>query len=298
MKRIEKFIILLVFLEILVGCSSLSNIGGDGHFGNYSIPNTNLTVYVDLSNEEWDQYSYIPTNLFEYNGSIYFKERYRLYKVDGMTAELCWKDQGVRNFINFNDNIYWWRSNYIPSSRSSISSFDEIFLYNINSHDSKSDGTINDKLNKFNRDLEGIYGNSILPSHWYGEFFYYAKTDEDNDLVSIFEYNTETDNIRTIKNNIASLDEFKIFHTTDNIIVCHFPSCQYYKNSKDRFCQILEKDSHISFGDFLVICLLDQGVIDSKANIVIKLLLVIQAIIITFISGYIYQNVYKILDGE
>ena len=67
MKRIEKFIILLVFLEILVGCSSLSNIGGDGSFGNYLIPNTNLTVYVDLSNEEWDQYSYIPTNLFEYN---------------------------------------------------------------------------------------------------------------------------------------------------------------------------------------------------------------------------------------
>ena len=232
MKRIEKFIILLVFLEILVGCSSLSNIGEGFAFGNYSIPNTNLTVYVDLSNEEWDQYSYIPTNLFEYNGSIYFKERYRLYKVDGMTAELCWKDYGVNNFIKFNDNIYWWISNYIPSSRSKMSSFDEIFLYNINSHDSKSDGTINDKLNKFNRDLEGFDGNSILPSHWYGECFYYAKTDENNDLVSIFEYNTETDNIRTIKNNISSLDEFKIFHTADNIVVCHFPSCQYYKNSK------------------------------------------------------------------
>ena len=73
---------------------------------------------------------------------------------------------------------------------------------------------------------------------------------------------------------------------------------QYYKNRKDHFIQILEKDSHISFRDFLIICLLDQGVIDSKANIFIKLLLVIQAIIITFISGYIYQIVYKILDGE
>ena len=73
---------------------------------------------------------------------------------------------------------------------------------------------------------------------------------------------------------------------------------QYYKNRKDRFCQILEKDSHISFGDFLMICLLDQGVIDGKANIVIRLLMVIQAIIITFVSGYIYQIIYKILDGE
>lgn len=73
---------------------------------------------------------------------------------------------------------------------------------------------------------------------------------------------------------------------------------QYYKNRKERFCQILEKDSHISFGDFLMICLLDQGVIDGKANIVIRLLMVIQAIIITFVSGYIYQIIYKILDGE
>lgn len=73
---------------------------------------------------------------------------------------------------------------------------------------------------------------------------------------------------------------------------------QYYKNRKDRFCQILEKDSHISFGNFLIICLLDQGVIDGKANIVIRLLMVIQAVIITFVSGYIYQIMYKILDGE
>jgi hypothetical protein len=73
---------------------------------------------------------------------------------------------------------------------------------------------------------------------------------------------------------------------------------QYYKNRKDRFCQILEKDSRISFWDFLIICLLDQDAIDGKANIVIRLLLLIQTIIITFLSGYIYQIIYKILDGE
>ncbi len=73
---------------------------------------------------------------------------------------------------------------------------------------------------------------------------------------------------------------------------------QYYKNRKKSLCQILEKDSHVSFGDFLIICLLDQGIIDSKANIVIRLLLVIQAIVITFVSGYMYQIIYKILDGE
>ena len=73
---------------------------------------------------------------------------------------------------------------------------------------------------------------------------------------------------------------------------------QYYKNQKERFFQILDEESHISFGDFLINCLLNQGVINSKTNVTIRLLLVIQAVIITFVSGYIYQLLYKILDGE
>lgn len=107
-------------------------------------------------------------------------------------------------------------------------------------------------------------------------------------------YNLSHPASRDLKTDILSYDSI----SGKNIKRLIEQKVQYYKSRKDRFCQILEKDSHISFGDFLIICLLDQGVIDSKANIVIKLLLVIQAIIITFISGYIYQNVYKILDGE
>lgn len=107
-------------------------------------------------------------------------------------------------------------------------------------------------------------------------------------------YNLSHPASRDLKTDIMSYDSI----SGKNIKRLIEQKVQYYKSRKDRFCQILEKDSHISFGDFLVICLLDQGVIDSKANIVIKLLLVIQAIIITFISGYVYQIVYKILDGE
>lgn len=73
---------------------------------------------------------------------------------------------------------------------------------------------------------------------------------------------------------------------------------QYYKNQKERFFQVLDEERHISFGDFLINCLLDQGVINSQANIIIRLLLVMQAVIITFVSGYIYQLLYKVLDGE
>ena len=107
-------------------------------------------------------------------------------------------------------------------------------------------------------------------------------------------YNLSHPASRDLKTDILSYDSV----SGKNIKTLIGKKIQYYKNRKDHFIQILEKDSHISFGDFLIICLLDQGVIDSKANIVIKLLLVIQAIIITFISGYIYQIVYKILDGE
>ena len=107
-------------------------------------------------------------------------------------------------------------------------------------------------------------------------------------------YNLSHPASRDLKTDILSCDSI----SGKNIKTLIEQKVQYYKNRKDRFIQILEKDRHISFGDFLIICLLDQDGINSKANIFIRVLLVIQAIIITFISGYIYQIVYKILDGE
>ena len=106
-------------------------------------------------------------------------------------------------------------------------------------------------------------------------------------------YNLSHPASRDLKTDIMSYDSI----SGKNIKRLIEQKVQYYKNRKDRFIQILEKDRHISFGDFLIICLLDQDVINSKANIFIRVLLVIQAIIITFIAGYIYQIVYKILDG-
>lgn len=107
-------------------------------------------------------------------------------------------------------------------------------------------------------------------------------------------YNLSHPASRDLKTDILSYDSI----SGKNIKTLIEQKVQYYKNRKDRFCQILEKDSRISFGDFLIICLLDQDAIDGKANIVIRLLLLIQTIIITFLSGYIYQIIYKILDGE
>ena len=107
-------------------------------------------------------------------------------------------------------------------------------------------------------------------------------------------YNLSHPASRDLRTDILSCDSV----LRKNIKTSIEQKVQYYKNRKDRFCQIFEKDSRISFGDFLIICLLDQDAIDGKANIVIRLLLLIQTIIITFLSGYIYQIIYKILDGE
>lgn len=107
-------------------------------------------------------------------------------------------------------------------------------------------------------------------------------------------YNLSHPSSSDLKTDIISSDSI----CGKNIKVLIEQKVQYYKNQKERFFQILDEESHISFGDFLINCLLNQGVINSKTNVTIRLLLVIQAVIITFVSGYIYQLLYKILDGE
>lgn len=63
-------------------------------------------------------------------------------------------------------------------------------------------------------------------------------------------YNLSHPASRDLKTNIMSCDSI----LGKNIKTLIEQKVQYYKNRKDRFCQILEKDSHISFGDFLIIC--------------------------------------------
>ena len=73
---------------------------------------------------------------------------------------------------------------------------------------------------------------------------------------------------------------------------------KYYDTRIEHFRHIIECDKHISFGTFLINSLINQGRIGDKSNLLIQILIVIQAFIITFASGYIYQTIYKILDGE
>lgn len=132
---------------------------------------------------------------------------------------------------------------------------------------------------------------------------YVRKQCKENDFYGVRECGVSLKNEKYNLFHPASCDLKTDIMSSDSILgknikVLIEQKVQYYKNMKERFIQIIEKESHISFGDFLINCLLDQGVINSKTNVTIRLLLVIQAVIITFVSGYIYQLLYKILDGE
>ena len=107
-------------------------------------------------------------------------------------------------------------------------------------------------------------------------------------------YNLSHPASRTLKDEIVSRDSISSA-TIKNILE---QKILYYENRKERFCKILEQDCHISFGKFLISCLIDKNVIVGNASIIIRLLFTILAVIITFVSGYIYQIVYKILDDE
>lgn len=71
-----------------------------------------------------------------------------------------------------------------------------------------------------------------------------------------------------------------------------------YQNIIEEYNTILENELTISFGDFIIYNIFNSSITGNKTHILIRLIFLLQAIIITFFSGYIYQTLYKMLDGE
>lgn len=71
-----------------------------------------------------------------------------------------------------------------------------------------------------------------------------------------------------------------------------------YQNVINEYNTILENELTISFGDFIIYNIFNSNITGNKTHIFIRLIFLLQAIIITFFSGYIYQTLYKMLDGE
>ena len=71
-----------------------------------------------------------------------------------------------------------------------------------------------------------------------------------------------------------------------------------YNNRIKEYKAVLENELVITFGDFIIYNLFNSNITGNKTHIIIKLIFYLQAIVITFFSGYIYQTLYKMLDGK
>lgn len=76
---------------------------------------------------------------------------------------------------------------------------------------------------------------------------------------------------------------------------------QKIKSYQDRIKEyeaILEDELVVTFGDFVIYSIFNPNITGNNTHIFIRLIFLLQAIVVTFFSGYIYQTLYKILDGE
>lgn len=73
---------------------------------------------------------------------------------------------------------------------------------------------------------------------------------------------------------------------------------QFYNNRINSYNKVLNDELTISFWDFVIYNMFNSNITGNKTHIFIRLIFLLQAIVITFFSGYIYQTLYKMLDGE
>lgn len=77
-----------------------------------------------------------------------------------------------------------------------------------------------------------------------------------------------------------------------------YQKIEKYKNLIKEFNTILENEIFISFEDFIIYNIFNSNITGNKTHVLIRVIFFFQAVVITFFSGYIYQTLYKIIDGE
>ena len=73
---------------------------------------------------------------------------------------------------------------------------------------------------------------------------------------------------------------------------------QFYNQRCIKFEKLLADNQEISFPAFLIYHFFNYSSISNGTNVMIRILVLLQTIIITFLSGYIFKTLYKIMDGE
>lgn len=73
---------------------------------------------------------------------------------------------------------------------------------------------------------------------------------------------------------------------------------QFYNQHCVKYKELLAGNQVITFWAFLIYSFFNYSSIANGPNVIIRILVLLQTIIITFLSGYIYKTLYKIMDGE
>lgn len=72
----------------------------------------------------------------------------------------------------------------------------------------------------------------------------------------------------------------------------------FYNQRRIKHEELLANNQIITFWAFLIYNFFNYSSIAKGTNIIIRILVLLQTIIITFLSGYIYKTLYKMMDGE
>lgn len=111
--------------------------------------------------------------------------------------------------------------------------------------------------------------------------------------------NNESGHIPQPKSNVIleSMQRNENINGNDFRLLVH-QKIERYQDKIKEYKTILKDELVVTFGDFIIYNIFNPSITGNKTHNFIRLIFLLQTIVVTFFSGYIYQTLYKILDGE
>lgn len=112
--------------------------------------------------------------------------------------------------------------------------------------------------------------------------------------------NNESYNLSHPSSNNAILESMKSSDSINANLLQQLikEKIKFYSKRVTGYNKVLKNELTISFSDFIIYNIFNPSITGNRTHIFIRVIFLLQAVIITFFSGYIYQTLYKILDGE
>ena len=216
----KKFLMLLmlVMYTLSIGGCELSFKRDIRSFKYIGIKDTELKVNIDLSKEEWIINQYNGQNLFKKDDEIYFKEYYRLYKINGMNSKLISKMEYPGEAYLFENEIYY-NENYIANEPFSK------YNYRTNKFDIKEDNEVIYYTRTTANDMTELlmvgYPDSSRIVSKYEDRYYYIKSSISNEIKieELYEYDSLTKKHTFIKTIGPNAEIVRVFNDEKHIII-------------------------------------------------------------------------------